>query len=100
MTVDLSANRIYRIQEGLFQVTPASAAEQTSFNSGNTSFRLDVNGSNAPLTELSQRSSGNTASRLWRRDHTFGVGSHTLRARWYWDGELIQTNTLTIRAAG
>lgn len=98
LVVDLSANRRYRVREGLFQVNAASSSEQSQFNSSNTSFTLTLNGSTLSLNELSQQTTGNVTSRYWRRDLQFNSGTHTLVGRWRWNGQVVQTNTITIRA--
>jgi hypothetical protein len=100
LTVDLNAGRTYRVQEGLYQVTPASSSESSQFNAPGTSFTLEVDGSSVSLNELSQQSGGGVVARRWRRDVSFAAGSHTLVGRWRWNGTLIQTNVLTIRASG
>jgi hypothetical protein len=99
LTVDLSANRSYRIQEGLFQATPPSSSEQSQFNAQNTTFNLSLNGSTLSLNELPKQTSGAVTNRLWRHNISFSPGTHTLIGQWRWDGSIIQTNTLTIRAA-
>ena len=100
LTVDLSAGRPYRIQEGVFQVQPPSGPEQAEFQAGNTGVSITLDGSDLSLTELSTQIGGGLITRRWRRDVTFTAGTHTLVARWTWAGDLIQTNTLTIRASG
>ena len=98
--VDLSSNRPYRVREGVFQVNPASSSEENQFNSPNTSFTLTLDGSSVSLTELSRQTSGGVTSRYWRRDLSFSPGTHTLVGRWRWNGQPIQTNTITITASG
>ncbi|HVR77966.1 MAG TPA: hypothetical protein VMS99_06185 [Acidimicrobiia bacterium] len=100
LAVDLSANRSYRVREGLFQVVPASSGEENQFNSGKTSFTLTLDGSSVSMTELSQQTTGNVTSRYWRHDLRFTSGTHTLVGRWRWNGQVIQTNTITIDAGG
>jgi hypothetical protein len=100
LTVDLTAGRTYRVQEGVFQATPASSSEMSQFNASNTSFRMTIDGSNVSLGELSQLSGGGVVSRRWRREVSFPAGTHTLVGTWRWNGTVIQTNTLTIRASG
>jgi hypothetical protein len=100
LTVELTAGRAYRVQEGLFQVIPASSSENSQFNASNTSFRMTIDGSNTSLNELSQQTSGGVTSRRWRRQLSFSAGTHTLVGTWRWNGTVIQTNTLTIRASG
>jgi hypothetical protein len=98
LTVDLSADRAYRIQEGLFQANPASSSEQSEFNSSDTSFTLSLNGSDLSLNELPKKTGGGVINRYWRRNITFSPGAHTLIGRWRWNGTLIQTTTVTVRA--
>jgi hypothetical protein len=100
LTVDLTANRSYRVREGVFQVNPASSGEQNNFNSGDTSFTLALNGSAVSMGEIPQQTGGGVTKRYWNREISFSPGTHTLVGRWRWNGTLIQTNTLTIRASG
>jgi hypothetical protein len=100
LTVDLAVGRTYRVQEGVFQVVPASSTENSQFNSSNTSFSMTIDGSNVSLSELSQLSGSGVVSRRWRRDLSFSAGTHTLVGVWRWNGGVIQINTLTIRASG
>jgi hypothetical protein len=37
--------------------------------------------------------------RSWRANLSFSSGNHTLVGRWRWNGDLIQTVTVTVRAA-
>lgn len=99
LTVDLTANRTYRIREGLFQATPASTAEENQLTASNTSFTLTLNGSNVSVNEIPRQSGGGVTNRYWNRDMSFPSGTHTLVGRWRWNGTVIQTNTLTIRAS-
>jgi hypothetical protein len=99
LTVDLSAGRVYRIQEGLFQANPASSFEENGFNSQDTSFTLSLSGSNLSLDEIDKQTGGGVTNRLWRRDVTFAPGSHTLIGQWRWNGTLLQTSTITVHAA-
>jgi hypothetical protein len=98
LTVDLSAERVYRIQEGFFQADPASSGEQSQFNSQNTSFSLSLGGSNLSLNEIPKQTSDGVTNRYWRRDIRFTAGTQTLVGQWRWNGEVIQTNSITIRA--
>lgn len=100
LTVDLSASRLYRVQEGLFQVAPASSQETNEFNASNTLFDLRLDGAALSIDELSQQSGGGVVERRWRHDMQFATGTHTLVGRWRWNGTVLQTNTITIRASG
>jgi hypothetical protein len=98
LTVDLTAGRAYRVQEGLFQANPASSGEQSQFNSQDTTFTLSLNGSSLSLNEIGQQGGGGVTNRLWRRNITFSPGSHKLVGHWRWNNQLIQTSTITVRA--
>jgi hypothetical protein len=100
LTVDLTANRSYRVREGVFQVNPASSGEQNHFNAEDTSFTLALNGSTVSMNEIPQQTGGGVTNRYWNREISFSSGTHTLVGRWRWNGTLIQTNTLTVRANG
>lgn len=100
LTVDVSAGRSYRVQEGLFLVNPATSSQQSQLNSSSTKFTLSLNGSNLSLNALSPQTSGGVTTRDWRRNMTFSPGTHTLVGRWRWEGDLVQTSTLTVRASG
>ncbi|HZD21994.1 MAG TPA: hypothetical protein VE569_01100, partial [Acidimicrobiia bacterium] len=100
LTVDLSAGRAYRVQEGLYQTNPLSSAEESQFYSQNTVFTLSLHGSSLSLNEISQQIGGGVTTRLWRRDITFSPGTHILTGQWLWNGKPIQTNTITVRAEG
>jgi hypothetical protein len=99
LTVDLSAGRVYRIQEGLFQANPASSSENDGFNSQDTAFTLSLGGSKLSLNEINKQTGGGVTNRLWRRDLSFGPGTHILVGQWRWNGTLLQTSTITIHAA-
>lgn len=98
-TIDISPGRSYRIQEGIFQVLPATSQENTEFNAAGTRFTLTANGEVVSMVALSQYTSGGISYREWRRDMSFAAGTHTLVARWRWNGELVLTNVVTVRAS-
>ena len=100
LNVDLSAGRQYQVQEGLFQVNDPSPAEQDQFGAARTTFSLTLDGSEVSLDELNQQSGGGVTNRYWLTYLSFPSGTHTLVGRWRWDGQLIQTSTVTIRASG
>ena len=98
ITVDVVAGRNYRIEEGIFQVVPASAEEMEEFSGSNTHFSLTLDGSVAGLSELAITTEDGISIRTWRANLTFAAGSHTLVGRWRWNGDLIQTSVVTVRA--
>lgn len=100
LTVDLTAGRTYRVWEGVFLVDPATSGEEAEFNSGNTTFTLTANGSSVALTARSPHTEGGVTTRYWTRQVGFEPGTHILVAQWRWDGQLIKTSKITIRASG
>ena len=50
------------------------------------------------MNEIPRQSGDGVTNRYWNRDMSFPAGTHTLVGRWRWNGTVIQTNTLTIRA--
>ena len=99
LTVDVVAGRTYSIEEGLFQVIPASGAELARFADPSTRFELTVDGSGVGVTLLPEFDDGNFTIRNWRKTLTFSSGNHTLVGRWRWDGDIIRTTTVTVRAS-
>ena len=98
-TLIVSPGRTYRVQEGLFQVLPATSEENSEFNASGTSFTLTANGAVVSMTALPQYTSGGITHREWRREMSFASGTHTLVARWRWNGELILTNVVTVQVS-
>jgi hypothetical protein len=100
LTVDLSAGRRYRIQEGLFRVNDATQAEENAFEASNSRFSLAIDGSTVSMDQIPLQSGGGVTNRYWRGHVTFPAGTHTLSGQWRWNGRLIQTSTITVRAEG
>jgi S-layer homology domain len=98
MTVDVIAGRTYRVQEGVFQVLPYRSGEQSDFTGSGTGFTLTVDGSEVSVSELATQGSSAQKVRYWRRDLSFSSGQHKLVGRWTFEGQLIQTTTITIRS--
>lgn len=100
MTVDVKAGRGYKIEEGIFQVLPASEQELAKFNSSVTEFNLTVDGARVALIEKETAEEGGLAFRRWEYPLSFTPGNHTLIGRWTWDGTQIRSTTLTVRVSG
>jgi hypothetical protein len=98
VTIDLSAGRSYLIEEGFFQVLPATSAEVNALTSSATSFALTLNGSAVSLTPQPITDNGSTSEKTWRRTLSFATGNHTLVGQWRWHGALVQTTIVTVRA--
>jgi hypothetical protein len=99
LTVDVSAGVTYRVEEGWFQVLPASASELAALSAGNTSFTLTRDGSPVGLTEQPLFDDAGLRFRNWQGTVAFGAGNHSLVGRWRWQGDLELTTVITIRAA-
>jgi hypothetical protein len=81
----------YEVREGFYDVTGS-----TSLESASTRVELTVNGSAVALTPLPVESAEGTRTRLFRGTFSMAPGTHTLVARWYWNGFLEQTTTVSV----
>jgi hypothetical protein len=98
LSLVVGAGTTYRIDEGLFQVLPYRSGEQAAFTSGDTNFRLTLDGNPVSLSARPLRTTGALAERAWVSTMTFSSGSHTLVAEWRWSGNLIQRTTAHVSA--
>lgn len=98
LVVDLTADRTYRVEEGVFQVLPASSTELSALTGATTGFDLTLNGSERPGEEIAPFDSGGIRYRLWRHAISFPEGSHDLVGTWTWDGERMRRLAVTVRA--
>jgi len=99
ITFEVVAGRVYTVEEGIYQVDPATASELAEFNAGNTYFDLRLNGSPQSLVDLGVADEGAVLTRQWRDTISFSSGTHTLIGRWRWDGDIFRTTTVTVRAS-
>jgi hypothetical protein len=81
----------YELREGFYDVT-----EGTSLESGSTRVEMTINGSPISLTPLPVESVDGRDSRIFKGTLVMVPGTHTLVGRWYWNGFLEQTTTLTV----
>jgi hypothetical protein len=98
LSLVVGAGTKYRVDEGLFQVLPYRGTEESVFRSGDTNFRLSLNGDSLSLSTPPIRNVGNLAERAWLTTMTFSSGSHTMVAEWRWSGTLIQRTTAFVSA--
>ena len=82
---------LYELREGFYDVT-----EVTGLESSSTRVEVTVNGSPISLTPLPVASVNGRDSRLFRGTLGMVPGTHTLVARWYWNGFLEQTTTVFV----
>jgi len=81
----------YEFREGFYDVAASGGIE-----SGSTRVELTVNGSTTPLSPLAVTTADGRSSRLYRGTFTLTPGTHTLVARWFWNGFLEQTTTVSV----
>jgi hypothetical protein len=98
LSLVVGAGTTYRIDEGLFQVLPYRSGEEAAFTSGDTNFRLTLDGNPVSLSARPVRTGDSIAERVWVSTMTFSSGSHTMVAEWRWAGTLIQRTTAHISA--
>jgi len=81
----------YELREGFYDVT-----KSTSLETGSTRVEMTINGSPISMAPLPVESANGRDSRIFKG--TFGMvpGTHTLVARWYWNGFLEQTTTISV----
>jgi len=99
LSLAVGAGTKYRIDEGLFQVLPYRSGEEAAFTSGDTSFRLTLDGKPVSLSARPLRINGSIAERAWVSTMTFSGGSHTLVAVWRWAGVVVQETTARVTAS-
>ncbi|MET0567009.1 MAG: S-layer homology domain-containing protein [Acidimicrobiia bacterium] len=98
LSLVVGAGTKYRVDEGLFQVLPYRGSEEAAFTSGDTDFRLTLDGNTLPLSTPPIRTTGSLAERAWLTTMTFSSGGHTMVAEWRWSGTLIQRTTAHVSA--
>jgi hypothetical protein len=81
----------YELREGFYDFTGSPSLEATS-----TRVELTINGSALALTPLPVESVEGTRTRIFRGIFSLVPGTHTLVARWYWNGFLEQTMTVSV----
>ncbi len=99
LSLAVGAGTKYRIDEGLFQVLPYRSGEEAAFTSGDTSFRLTLDGNPVSLSARPLRTNGSIAERAWVSTMTFSGGTHTLVAVWRWAGVVVQETTARVTAS-
>jgi hypothetical protein len=81
----------YEFREGFYDSSATGGLA-----SGNTRVEFTINGNPTALTALPIVSGAATSSRLYQANFSLAPGTHTLVARWYWNGFLEQTTTLFV----
>ena len=81
----------YELREGFYDVT-----ESVALKSGATRVELTINGSPISMAPLPIQLVDGRSSRLFKGIFGLVPGTHTLIARWYWNGYLEQTTTVSV----
>ena len=81
----------YEVKEGFYDVDDSSALSSSS-----TRVEIAVNGSMISMTALPVEAGDDGGTRLFRGIFGLAPGTHTLIARWFWDGFLEQTTTVSV----
>lgn len=81
----------YELREGFYDVSESPALE-----SGATRVEMTINGSPISLAPMPVESADGRDSRIFRGVLVMVPGTHTLVARWYWNGYLEQTTTISV----
>lgn len=86
----------YRIDEGLYQMLPATSTELGAFRSQATRVEIVLDGLRLTLPRGAEIETADRLSLPFTRDLTLTPGAHTLIATWFLDGGLIQTVQLNL----
>ena len=81
----------YELREGFYDVT-----EDPALEAGSTRVELTINGSPISMTPLPVQTAEGKSNRLFKGTFGLAPGTHTLVARWYWNGFLEQTTTVSV----
>lgn len=95
-SISLPYRPTYRLSEGLYQVLPASDGELGALLSPATDVRVVINGTEIAMSEATPATGVDRQTVSFDQAVTFAPGVHTLEARWFLDGNLIQTVRLTV----
>jgi hypothetical protein len=89
----------YEISEGIYLTLPSTPTEQSEFSSSATRFELIIDGVTQTLSTETVEG-GNRSEKRFGTTVTLAPGTRTVVGRWFWNGGLIQTTSLTIHVAG
>lgn len=81
----------FEIREGFYDSTATGGLA-----SGSTRVELAINGYAVPVSPLPVGTINNRPSKLYKAIFTLAPGTHTIVARWYWNGFLEQTTTVYV----
>lgn len=89
----------YRVSEGFYQVGSATSGEQAELASASTRFELQVNGATQTLETVTVATESGSEKRF-EGTISLAPGGHQVVGRWYWNGSLVQTTTLSVTVPG
>jgi hypothetical protein len=81
----------YQFREGFYDVADSAVLESVT-----TRIDLTINGSSIPLTAQPAGVVNGRSTRMFQGTFSLAPGTHTLVGRWFWNGFLEHTTTLTV----
>lgn len=90
----------YDIREGFYNALPYQSGEETVLGSGATRVELTVDGQPFGLNPLPVDTSSGRAQKLFTGQLTLAPGTHSLVARWLWNGSLTLTHSISVVVIG
>lgn len=94
-SISLPYRPAYVLEEGFYQVLPATDDELAALSSPATSVRVFIDGFTAPLASAPSEGADRQTVSFEHRT-TFAPGIHLVEAQWFLEGRLIQTVRLTL----
>ena len=87
----------WEVTDGWYNVVPFLTGEEAVFEASDTRLEVDIDGVPVALSELAQTQSGALVKRLFTAVlPAIGVGTHTIVARWRWNGTVVRTLTIRV----
>ena len=89
----------WEVTDGWYHFVPFLTGEEAVFEASDTRLEVDIDGVPVALSELAQTQSGALVKRLFTAVlPAIGVGTHTIVARWRWNGTVVRTLTIRVTA--
>ena len=96
-TFSIPYRTTYRLDEGLYQVLPATPRELSTFRSPTTRVEIVLDGVRVTLPRGEELETANRLTLPFAQQLTLTPGAHSLTAQWFLDGSLIQTVQLSLQ---
>ena len=96
-TFSIPYRTTYELDEGLYQVLPATPTELSTFRSQTTRVEIVLDGVRLTLQRADEVETPNRLSLPFAQQLTLTPGTHSLTAQWFLDGSLVQTVQLSLQ---